>query len=332
MSTASTAPDPIFNCPQCSHYLSAGSLACPDCHAIIYTQHIARIAREAQSLDQQQRWPEARELWHSSLNWFPPGDEQAKIVRDHIAAIDAQIKTGADQKTRWIKRLGPLAPIALFLIKFKSAFLLLFKLKFLLSMLGFFALYWALWGWKFALGFTLSIFIHEMGHYITARHRGLKADLPIFLPGFGAYVRWYHQGISLSTLARIALAGPLYGLGAAVLCALLYFPTHQTVFLGLAEVGALVNLFNLTAVLGLDGAQAVFTLSILQRGLIVAACLVVVALTQQYVFLIIAGGMAWRLFTRDAPAEPDTSAFVYFLLLLFALGALRQFIPPSALS
>ena len=63
---------------------------------------------------------------------------------------------------------------------------LLFKAKFLLSFLGFFAIYWALFGWKFGLGFTLAILIHEMGHYTAARMRGLKVDLAVFLPGLGA--------------------------------------------------------------------------------------------------------------------------------------------------
>ena len=48
-----TAPDPVFNCPQCSHYLPPGTLACPDCHALIYTLHVGHIAKAAQSLELQ---------------------------------------------------------------------------------------------------------------------------------------------------------------------------------------------------------------------------------------------------------------------------------------
>ncbi len=324
------APDPIFNCPECSHYLSPGTLACPDCHSVIYTQHLTRIAHAAQSLEQQQKWPEARDTWHAALAWLPPETPQAESIRKRIAQIQARIQAGEEQKSRWTKRLGPLAPAALFLLKIKSWFFLIFKLKFLLSFFAFFGLYWALYGWKFALGFTLSILIHELGHYVAVRRRGLKADLPFFMPGLGAYVRWYHDGIPLNGLAAIALAGPLFGLFAALACGGLYLWTGQAIFLALAEVGALINIFNLTAVLGLDGAQAAYALNRLQRGLIVITCIILVALTQQYVFLFVAGGMAWRLFTPDAPAEPHTRTLVYFLLLLFALGALRQIIPASA--
>jgi len=41
-------------------------------------------------------------------------------------------------------------------------------------------------GWKYALGFVLLIFIHEMGHYAAARERGLDVGLPTFIPFVGA--------------------------------------------------------------------------------------------------------------------------------------------------
>jgi fatty acid desaturase len=33
--------------------------------------------------------------------------------------------------------------------------------------------YTLLWGWKFAVGFVLLIFVHEMGHFLEARRQGL---------------------------------------------------------------------------------------------------------------------------------------------------------------
>ena len=244
-----------------------------------------------------------------------------------LGTIEARIQSGEDRKSRWTKRLGPLAPAAFFLFKIKSA---LVFLKFLPSFFIFFGLYWALFGWKFALGFTLSILIHELGHYVAVRRRGLKADLPFFLPGLGAYVRWYNTGVSLPGLAAIALAGPLFGLFAATACVGLFVLTAQPVFLALANVGAWINLFNLIPALGLDGAQATYVLSRLQRGLLLVACIVLFSLMHQWVFLFIAAGMTWRLFTNDAPAEHHTRTFVYFLLLLFTLAAFLQFIPPAA--
>ena len=59
-----------------------------------------------------------------------------------------------------------------FLGKIKTFLFVLLKFKFILSFIGFFAIYWALFGWKFGLGFTLAILIHEMGHYVAAKRRG----------------------------------------------------------------------------------------------------------------------------------------------------------------
>ena len=55
-----------------------------------------------------------------------------------------------------------------------------------LSMLAALGVYWTLWGWKFALGFVLSIYVHEMGHVAAMKRFGLAATAPMFIPGFGA--------------------------------------------------------------------------------------------------------------------------------------------------
>jgi len=55
------------------------------------------------------------------------------------------------------------------------------------------------------------ILVHELGHLIAVRRRGLAADLPMFIPGFGAYVRWNAAGVTPDTRALVSLAGPLAG-------------------------------------------------------------------------------------------------------------------------
>ena len=321
------APEPIYSCPQCSHWIPEGTLACPDCHTLIYGQHLNRVAAAAAAAEQEGKRLEARELWHQALVWLPADAQQANQIHQHLATLDGAQQAEDDRTARWKKRLGPLAPVALAIFKFKSALFLLFKLKFLLGFVGFFGLYWAMFGWKFALGFTLSILIHEMGHYIAVRARGLKADLPMFLPGLGAYVRWYNQGMPLGVLAQIALFGPLFGLGAALLSLGLYAFTRQPVFEAVAYVGAWTNLLNLIPVLGLDGAQATYALNRLQRGLILAACVILFALMHEGVFLLIAAGMTFRMFTNDNPEQESTGTLVSYLLLLFALGAFLYVIP-----
>jgi Zn-dependent protease len=292
--------------------------------------HLSEIARSAQELEQEQKWVEARERWRSALAWLPEEAQQAASVRQHIAQIDARLKAAEDQKAKWTKRLGPFAPIALFLLKIKSLLFLVFKLKFLLSLVAFFGIYWVLFGWKFAAGFLACLFVHEMGHFVACKRRGLKAELPVFVPMMGAYVKWYSQGVSLEDLASISLAGPLYGLFAAFACYGFYVSTHAPIFMVLVYVGAWINFLNLFPLLGLDGAQAAYALSRLQRGLIAATCMVLFALSitngdlfgasTLWIFLIVGLGMAWRAFFTSVPEKPSTKTFLYFQALVLILG------------
>jgi Zn-dependent protease len=317
--------------------LPDGTLACPDCRALTYGKYLSELAYSAQQLEQQAKWAEAKERWQMALSWLPGDTQQATSVAQHVAAIDARLKAEEDTKAKWTRRLGPFAPVAFFLLKAKSFLFLILKMKFLLSFLAFFGLYWAIWGWKFASGFTLSLLVHEMGHYLAVKRRGLKVDMPVFLPGFGAYVRWYGQGVSREDLAAIALAGPLFGLTFSLGCFAVFWGTHYPLFLVLANVIAWINLINLLPVLGLDGAQAVYALSTMQRGLLAATCFVFFALTlgptmafahAQWVFAMVGAGLVWKLFTRDTPEAGDTGTFVYFQGLLVVMGLVLLYTGP----
>jgi Zn-dependent protease len=315
-------PEPIFNCPQCQHWLAEGTLECPDCDSLIYAVHLRTLALAAAAEEHEQHWTEASEIWNEALEWLPVETKQAEAIRQRIGLLNAKLQNVADFKTKWAKRLGPLAPAFFFLLKAKSFFFLLLKAKFLLSFIGFFALYWALWGWKFGLGFTLSILLHEMGHYVAARRRGLRVDLPVFLPGLGAYVRWYSQGVSLETLSTIALAGPFFGLLTAAACGLIAMRTGSPLFSGLANVGAWINLVNLIPIFGLDGAQATYALDRTQRWLVFATALIFFGVLHEGPFAFIAIGMGWRLWQGGYAEKPSSRILTYYVLLLFALGLL----------
>ncbi len=318
------APAPIFNCAECSHWLPPGSLACPECHAIVYSQYLRQIAAVAASQENAGQWAPARETWQKALEWLPVGTTQYGAVTQRIEFITGQINGQAANKAKWTRRLGPLAPVLFFLSKIKTGLFLLLKLKFLFSFLAFFAVYWALFGVWFGLGFTTSILVHEMGHFIAARRRGLRVDLPVFLPGLGAYVRWYSQGVSLDDLSSIALAGPFAGLLGAIGFGIASYSTPaghwRDLFSALAHVSAWLNLINLIPILGLDGAQATYALSKLQRWLILATALIFVGWLHEWSYLFIAGGMGWRLWQGGYPEESNTRTFVRYVLLLFVLG------------
>jgi Zn-dependent protease len=318
------APQPIFNCPECSLYLPPGTLACPECHAITYAGHLRDIALAATAQENAGEWVPARETWRRALDWLPADTKQYAAVQQRVELIDTRLSSAEATKAKWTRRLGPLAPVVFFLAKAKTYLLLLFKFKFILSFLGFFLVYWAIFGWEFGLGFAGGIMIHEMGHYVAAKRRGLKVDLPVFLPGLGAYVRWYSMGISLEDLSGIALAGPFFGLLVAAVFGGIAYALHEPadggLFSALAHVTAWLNVLNLIPVFGLDGAQATYALDRTQRWLVTATALIFFGLLHEGVFVLVAIGMGWRLYQGGYAEKPSSKTMVRYVLLLFVLG------------
>ena len=130
-----------------------------------------------------------------------------------------------------------------------------------LSMLVSLALYARIWGWRYAAGVIASIFIHEMGHVIAARQRGLPVSAPAFIPFMGAFVTLRVAPRDLETQAYVALGGPLLG---AVAAFGFYFAgqwSNDWLLLAIAHFGFVVNLFNLLPVSPLDGAKIAAVLS-----------------------------------------------------------------------
>ena len=322
-------PQAIFNCSECSHYLPEGTLACPECHAIVYGGHLREIAIQATTQESAGEWIPARETWRQGLAWLPADTKQYAAVEQRIELIDQRLRGKEETRAKWTKRLGPLAPAVFFLAKAKTLLFFVFKMKFLLSFVGFFGLYWALFGWKFGLGFTLSILTHEMGHYVAAKRRGLKVELPLFIPGLGAYVRWFSQGVNLDDLSTISLAGPFFGLIFAVVCGGLAVWTHDPLFSALAHVAGWLNVLNLIPVVGLDGAQATYALNQMQRWMVLATALIFFGMLHEFVFVLVALGMGWRLYQGGDPEKPHSKTLVQFVLLLFALGVVMAVFPDT---
>ncbi len=299
-------------CKRCQSPLTPGALSCGHCNALVHAEEMERLAAEARALEAQSRLPEARVSWLAILPLLPRDSKQAEWIRDHArelesAAPAAQRPHAPGTASTWAKRLAPLGPIALLLAKGKSFLFILFKLKFLFSFASFIAVYWALWGPKFGIGFAVLILVHEMGHYIDIKRRGLPADMPVFFPGLGAYVRWQAMGVPLETRAAISLAGPLAGWFASAVCALIWYQTGDSIWAALARVGAWFNVLNLTPVWIFDGAKAA---EALRKTECVLLALVAAALgyaTHEGVFYIVAGGSLWpllkALFARKRPAE-----------------------------
>ena len=75
-----------------------------------------------------------------------------------------------------------------------------------------------IFGWWYAVGFVGLIFVHEMGHYLAARQRGLDVGAPTFIPFVGAWIELKQRPHDAETEAWIGLAGPLVGSLGALAC------------------------------------------------------------------------------------------------------------------
>jgi Zn-dependent protease len=203
----------------------------------------------------------------------------------------------------------------------------LFKLKFLFSLGAFLGFYWVAFGVKFGVGFAILILIHEMGHYLDIKRRGLSADMPVFLPGFGAYVRWQAAGVSKETRAGVSLAGPLAGTISAILCAIVWWKTGDAFWAALASSGAWLNAMNLIPVWVLDGGQATLALGKTERWILLTASLALWLVLHESVFVLVAGGMTWRLFTKDLAPNPSRSIATYYAAVLATLGIVMSLMP-----
>jgi Zn-dependent protease len=118
------------------------------------------------------------------------------------------------------------------------------------------AAYSLFWGWEFAAGFVVLLFIHEMGHVIALRREGIKSSAPMFVPFMGALITSKSLGDNALAEARVGLAGPILGSLAAAAVAVAGELLHSDMLIALAYVGFLINLFNLLPIVPLDGGRA----------------------------------------------------------------------------
>jgi Zn-dependent protease len=159
------------------------------------------------------------------------------------------------------------------------------------------AAYSLLWGWKFAVGFVLLLFVHEIGHVLQLRREGIKASAPMFIPFLGAVIWAKSLGRDALAEARVGLAGPVLGsIGAAALIPVAS-ATGNDLFTALAFTGFFLNLFNLLPVVPLDGGRAMAALSPAMWLVGFAGLVALVFVFPNPIILLIAlfGGMeTWR--------------------------------------
>jgi len=190
-------------------------------------------------------------------------DEAERRAReiDNLRAVYQSLQPGAAPREGRVGRnvaAGAVGGGVLFVLgkaKFLGLLAGALKWKTLATMLLSIGAYALEWGWAFAAGFVLLIFVHEMGHAVALRREGIPAGAPVFIPFVGAFVAMHGQPRDAAVEARVAMAGPITGSLAAwaVLGAGLVWQYPLLVALG--HTAVLLNLFNLVPVPPLDGGR-----------------------------------------------------------------------------
>jgi Zn-dependent protease len=348
-SSSFPAPPPLpVVCPQCRTEIAATLLSCPSCGRLVHGGRLNELASGARAAEQVGDLPTAMSLWREALELLPKQSQQYQTISEKLASLGKQLDSAppsaksqaADGKSAFATGAAGAGAIALLLWKFKFlGVFILTKGKLLLlgltksstffSMFLSLGVYWAAWGWKFALGLVLSIYVHEMGHVAALRRLGFKATAPMFIPGLGALIRLKQHTTNPHEDARIGLAGPIWGLGAAIAAAGVWLATGLPIWAATAKVGAWINLFNLLPIWQLDGGRGWRALSRQQSWLVVATLAAMWFWTHDglLVLILIVGIM--RAVAKEKTDEGDTIATVHWVVLLALLSALTMIPVPK---
>ena len=277
-------------CATCGAELPGALLACPSCGTLVHAAELTQLAGQAQESERQGETTAALTAWKTARALLPPNAPQRAAIELRIAALHDALVAGAPStsapkqggvRDAW-KHKGALAALGVALLKFKTIiFLLLTKAKFvlfgltklktILSMLVFFGVYWTRYGWKFALGFVVSLYLHEMGHVVAARRFGIRASAPVFIPFVGAFILLKEAVTDVRVNARIGLAGPVWGLGTALAFYVAFLATGSPLLGAIAGFGAWINVFNLIPVWTLDGARGFTSFTKVDRWCVAVA-------------------------------------------------------------
>ena len=316
-------------CVRCHTELAAHALACPACSALVHADRLRELASLADATTAAGDHHAARAHWMDARMLVPNGSEQHHAIGARLAALPDPLAPGSTAGTGrtsgwWKPMAGGAVTIGLLLAgKLKFLLLGLTKISTVFSMFGFIAVYWAIHGWPLAVGIAASIYVHEMGHVAMLRRLGIQAGAPLFIPGVGALVMLRERVTDAVTDARIGLAGPVWGLGAAIAAAGVYLATGRPIWWAIAELTGFLNLFNLIPVWQLDGSRGFHALSRDERWAVVAV--VAIALWATGVGMLwIVGAVAVYRTIATAPGPGHKPTLATFAILVIALSWLAR--------
>jgi Zn-dependent protease len=338
-------PDASF-CPDCGTEVAPSLLTCPNCQRLVHADRLKALSAEAEAATRADDPTAALIAWRSALELLPPGSRQHNAISARVSELGRVVdsRPGSSPAPKAgsgavASGLGTLAIVAwklktvgiLILTKGKLLLLGLTKAGTLSSMFLSLGVYATALGWEFALGLVVSIYIHEMGHVAALMRYGVKASAPLFIPGLGALIRMRQELGDPRQDARVGLAGPVWGCGAAVGSYLIWLATGEPIWAGVAHFGALINLFNLLPLGPLDGGRAFNALNRPQRWFAVMAIAAAWSMTPEsmtngmLILLMLVGVM--RAASGKAPSQPDPGALTGYVLLMAALTWLTFLAP-----
>jgi Zn-dependent protease len=307
---------------------------------------LEQLVDDARAAAARRDYTEELRLWRLALDQLERRSEEHQIVTNRINELRGFIDAGAGEQqpgdhSKWKRVLGPAAPVAFLLWKFKAIVLgVLSKGKLILfglskfstfsTMLLSMGAYWALYGWKFGVGLVLSIYVHEMGHVYALRRFGFAASAPTFIPLLGAFVRMKQHPVNPIEDARIGLAGPIWGTTAALALFGVYLSSGVGVLGVIAHFAAWLNLFNLLPVWQLDGARGMRGLTFNHRLILIATLAVMWLITFEGFLIILGIFAAIRLRTKDYPETSDRRTLIEFCGLIVILALLMHISVPNA--
>jgi Zn-dependent protease len=320
-----------LECSACRTELPPDTLACPACGALVFSDTLKRLAAEAESAMRRDNLADARDHWVEMLQFLPSGSRQHVVIQQRVTEVTAKLDPAtADQPrtdnggTWWSRLAGGAAATGLLLAgKLKFLLLGLTKASTFVSMFAFFGVYWSIYGWPLALGLVASIYVHEMGHVAMLRKYGISAGAPMFIPGMGAFVLLKQHIDDPLKDAKIGLAGPVWGLGAAIAASLAYAATGARIWLAIAQLTGFLNLFNLIPVWQLDGSRGMHVLGRAERWALVGVIVLALALTEQRLLFIVGAVAVWRAMQQQT-GSGDARVLATFAALVVALAFLAR--------
>ncbi|MEI7026010.1 site-2 protease family protein [Paenibacillus sp. y28] len=152
--------------------------------------------------------------------------------------------------------------------------------------------------WQMAVGIVVMLLIHELGHVIAARMKGLPASAPIFIPFLGALINMKRHPKDALTEAFVAIGGPVLGSAGALLAIVIGWYGNIPVLIVIGNLGIFLNLINLLPVHPLDGGRIVTAVTRWLWLVGLVGGLAVIIYLRSIIFFIIWAMFAWDLYNK----------------------------------